>query len=199
MKPKDIGEAYNEITHIWESDGFNKNNGIEPHKRAIAFTRNRGKALDVGCGCSDRIINLLLSSGFCPEGIDVSSKMLKIIREKHSDLIFHHEDIVQWELPEKYDFISAWDSLWHVPLSQQEQVLAKLFRALNKEGICIFSCGALNEPSEHTNTVMGPEVYYATLGTRGYLNSALNGNCVCRHFEHDQFPEPHAYFIVQKL
>jgi len=198
MKPKDTGEAYNKLTHLWERDGFDRNNGIEQHKRAIAFTKNRGKALDVGCGCSDRIINLLVSNGFSPEGIDISSEMLKIIKEKHSDIIFHHEDIVKWELTEKYDFISAWDSIWHVPLDQQEQVLQKLFYALNPGGICIFSCGALDEPGEHTNTAMGPEVYYSSLGTTSYFNSASNGHCACRHFEQDQFPETHAYFIVQK-
>lgn len=199
MTPEDIGKAYNEITHLWERDEFDSNNGIESHKRAIMFTENRGRALDVGCGCSDRIINLFIQHGFNPEGIDLSTEMLRIIKAKLPEIPFHHGNIVDWELTGKYDFISAWDSIWHVPLEQQERVLLKLVSALNREGVCIFSCGALDEPGEHTNSVMGPEVYYATLGIQRYFNIVLKQNCVIRHFEQDQFPEKHAYFIVQKL
>jgi len=199
MKPKDTGEAYNQITYLWERKDFDRNNGIEQHRRAIAFAKNRGKALDVGCGCSDRIIRLLFKNGFSPEGIDVSSEMLKIIRAKCSDITFHHGDIVEGQLTEKYDFISAWDSIWHVPLDQQKQLLKKLFNALHSGGVCIFTCGALDEPGEHTNRAMGPEVYYSSLGIENYMNVIFTEKCACRHFEHDDFPESHAYFIVQKL
>lgn len=41
MKPIDIGKAYDEITHLWESDGFNMKNGIAQHEKAIAFTKQR--------------------------------------------------------------------------------------------------------------------------------------------------------------
>lgn len=199
MEPKKIAEAYNTISHLWERDGFDSSNGIEQHTRAIAFAKKRGYALDVGCGCSDRIIDLLSRNGFRPEGLDLSSEMLNIIRHKQPSVTFHQLDIVECELTEHYDFISAWDSLWHVPLARQEQVLEKLINALNVGGVCIFSCGALDEPGEHTNTDMGPEVYYATLGIQGYLHAIERSGSVCRHFELDQYPELHAYFVVQKL
>ncbi len=50
MNPHEIGKAYDQITHLWETEGYNKNNGIDQYKRAIAFVKNRGKALDVYCG-----------------------------------------------------------------------------------------------------------------------------------------------------
>ncbi len=37
MNPHDIGKAYDQITHLWETEGFNRNSGIDQHKRAIAF------------------------------------------------------------------------------------------------------------------------------------------------------------------
>ena len=79
MKPHDIGKAYNQITHLWDTEGFNRNNGIDHHKRTIAVVKNKGKALDVGCGCTGRFIDLLLSEGFSPEGVDVISKTKTII------------------------------------------------------------------------------------------------------------------------
>ncbi len=78
MKPQQIGQAYNQITHLWESERFNMNNGIEQHKKAIAFVDARGKALDIGCGCTGRFIELLSHEGFTPTGLDVSTEMLKI-------------------------------------------------------------------------------------------------------------------------
>lgn len=198
MKPKDTGQAYDRITHLWESDNFDKNNGIEQHKRAIAFSKNKGAALDVGCGCTGRFIGLLLDEGFEPEGVDVSDEMLKLAKTKHPDTTFYHEDICEWVLPKTYDFITAWDSIWHVPLEQQVNVLTKLLSGLNSEGVFIFSCGGLDDENEHTDDAMGEKVYYASLGINGFLKVISDTGCICRHMEYDQYPELHTYFIVQK-
>lgn len=64
MKLSDISKAYNKITHLWEREGFDRENGIAQHKKAIEFVKNRGKALDVGCGSTRRIIDLLKKKGF---------------------------------------------------------------------------------------------------------------------------------------
>ena len=139
MKPSEIGQAYNQIPHLWENEDFNRNNGIKQHERAIAFIGNRGKALDVGCGCTGRFIDLLLSTGFDPEGIDVSEEMVKLARQRHPAIKFYQKDICEWDVPHKYDFITAWDSIWHIPLNQQRIVLTKLISSLNANGVFIFS------------------------------------------------------------
>ena len=198
MKPSDIGEAYNQITHLWESENFNRLNGIEQHERAIAFVKNRGKALDVGCGCTGRFIDLLLSNGLDPEGVDVSEEMVKLAKKRHPEIIFHHQDICSWNVPQKYDFITAWDSIWHIPLNQQEKVLTKLVSSLNANGVLIFSFGGTDEHGDHKDVFMGPEVYYSTLGINGFLKLFIGLGCICRHFEYDQYPELHTYLIVQK-
>ena len=198
MNPTETGKAYNQITHLWESEAFNQQNGIEQHERAIAFVENRGPALDVGCGCTGRFIDLLLSKGFQPEGVDISPEMLKLAKKRHPEISFHQKDICEWKLAEKYDFISAWDSIWHIPLDQQEKVLTKLIAGLNSNGVLIFSCGGTDAEGDHRDNSMGPEVYYSTLGINGFLKLFLDLNCYCRHIEYDQHPELHAYFIIQK-
>ena len=45
MNPHDIGKAYDQITHLQETEGYNRNNGIDQHKRAIAFVRIEVKRL----------------------------------------------------------------------------------------------------------------------------------------------------------
>ena len=198
MKPQDIGKAYDQITERWVGDRFNRSNGIVQHERAIAFVEGRGNALDVGCGCTGRFIDLLSSEGFSPQGVDVSGEMIKLARDRHPHVPFHHGDICEWTPPEYYDFISAWDSIWHVPLDQQASVITRLVSRLNSGGVFIFSFGGTNEAGEHSNNVMGPEVYYSSLGTRGFLTLIMDLGCLCMHLEYDQYPELHTYLIVRK-
>ena len=199
MHPKLTGEAYDKITHLWRNDRFNKENGMAQHKKSLAFFEARGRALDVGCGCSGRLAEFLSKEGFLYEGLDVSGEMINLARRQCPDVTFHHENICEWAIPRKYDFITAWDSLWHVPLEQHEQVISKLVSALSTGGVFIFSFGGTEEPDEHTNELMGPEVYYATLGTNSYLQLIADRGCICMHLEYDQYPESHAYMIVKKI
>jgi hypothetical protein len=47
-----------------------------------------------------------------------------------------------------YDFISAWDCRWHLPLDRQAGVLTKRCHALAPGGILIFTFGGLEAPEE---------------------------------------------------
>ena len=199
MHPKLTGEAYDKITHLWRNDRFNKENGMAQHKKSLAFFEARGRALDVGCGCSGRLAEFLSKEGFLYEGLDVSGEMINLARRQCPDVTFHQENICEWSIPKKYEFITAWDSLWHVPLEQHEQVISKLVSALSTGGVFRFSFGGTEEPDEHTNELMGPEVYYATLGTNSYLQLIADRGCICLHLEYDQYPELHAYMIVKKI
>lgn len=198
MSPADIGQAYNQITHMWTSGDFDKSNGIAQHEKAIEFTKNKNKALDIGCGCTGRLIDLLLNKGFQPAGIDVSSEMIKLAKIRHPHIDFYQGDICKHELPSKYDFITAWDSIWHIPLADQANVITKIINNLNVGGIFIFSFGGTAEPGDQRNKHMGPEVYYSSLGINGFLKTLMNLGCIIRHLEFDQHPELHAYLIVEK-
>lgn len=198
MKPQQVAESYDQIAEVWNSDSFNRDNGIKQHERAIAFVEYKSKALDIGCGASGRIIDLLVNHGFETEGLDVSEKMLEFARQRHPNQTFYHADICEWQFPKQYDFISAWDSIWHLPLSQQQPVLTKLIAALTPGGVLIFTTGAMDQPSEKTDKAMGPPMYYSVLGIPETLRLIDQAGAVCRHLEYDQYPELHLYLIVQK-
>src|SRR5687767_11876725 len=125
MTPSDVGHSYDTITQRWESPA-QPLTGLAQHQRALQFLKARQHALDVGCGCNGRVINLLKAEGFQVEGVDVSERMVALARQRDPDLSFYHADICRWELLRKYDFITAWDSIWHVPLAEQGRVLHKL-------------------------------------------------------------------------
>ncbi len=197
MTPSDQAENYNKIASHWNSDKFNRQNGIKQHKKALRIAKTTGNAIDVGCGSSGRIIDLLLAHGYSVEGLDYSAEMLNLARKRHPNVNFHH-GICQWQFQQKYDFISAWDSIWHVPLNQQKAVLVKLCEALKNEGILIFTSGAVDEAGEVTNPCFGQDLYHAVLGIPNLLRIIDESSCVCRHLENDDWPERHLYLIVQK-
>lgn len=153
----------------------------------------------MGCGASGRIVALLLAQGFAVEGLDLSPRMLDLARARHPQVTLHHADICEWELPRQYALISAWDSIWHLPLASQEPVLRKLFAGLAPGGVCIFTTGGLDAPEEKSDASMGQPMYYSVLGLPRLLRLIDDCGCVCRHLEYDQFPELHVYLIVQRL
>jgi SAM-dependent methyltransferase len=203
VTPEQTGQAYDSITHLWTREGFNRENGLAAFEKALSFlpahlVKENGTALDVGCGCTNRFIPIIETAGLSYEGIDISAKMLKIARSLMPTHTFHQGNICTFELPKHYAFISAWDSFWHLPLAQHAPVLKKLVENLPSKGVLLFSCGGVDESGSHTNTTMGPEVYYASLGINGYISRLLELGCHIRHLEYDQYPEQHTVVVAQK-
>jgi SAM-dependent methyltransferase len=197
MKPDEIGRSYDSIAEQWLAPHL-RANGIAQVERAIAFCRQRGFALDAGCGCSGRFIDLVISKGFQVEALDLSERMLALARERHPDVTFYKGDICTWEFPRSYDLVIGWDSIWHVPLSDQEPMLRKICRGLNPGGVFVFTTGGLDAPEEKTDSAMGPPVYYSVLGIPRTVEVLHEEGCICRHLEYDQWPEKHLYVIAQR-
>lgn len=209
MDPSDLAKNYDKIAEHWDGPNFNRNNGIDLHNKAIRLLSDelatdlnmlsKTKAIDIGCGSSGRLIDLMLASNFDVEGLDYSSNMLSLAQARHPDIHFHHADICDWEFKHKYDFISAWDSIWHVPLERQESVLHKLCNALSHNGVIIFTSGAVDEAGDSSNLFLNQELYHAALGTQVLLRILSDNSCVCRHLENDDYPNYHLAIIAQKI
>jgi len=198
MHPHALARSYDEIAHVWQEPHI-QTFGIAQFERAIRFTTQRGHALDIGCGSSTRFLDLLLRHGFEAEGLDVSERMIALARQSRPGITFHHADISTWELPRSYDFISAWDSIWHLPLAAQEPVMRKICAGLKPGGVFLFTTGGLDGPEEKSDSSMGPMVHYSVLGIPRTLELLIECGCVCRHLEYDQPPEKHLYIIAQKI
>jgi len=199
MTPEQTAFTYNLIARHWDCPEFNRNYGIQQHERALQFATTFGEALDIGCGSSGRIIDLLLGRGFDVEGLDLSSEMLRRAQRHHPHLRFHWADICSWEFPTHYDFISAWDSIWHIPLQQQLATLSKICSGLTQGGVLIFTTGGVENPDEITNPCFGQLLYHATPGIPAILRTLEASKCACRHLEYDQYPEKHVYVIAQRV
>lgn len=198
MQPSETAESYDAIAHRW-LEPFIASNGIRQHEHALRFRPHGGAALDVGCGCSGRFIDLLERCGYGVEGLDVSARMIELARQRNPSVTFYHADVCEWTPPKQYDFITAWDSIWHVPLEYGRHVLRKLCGALTPGGVFIWTTGGLDGTEEKKDSTMGPPVYYGVLGIPLTLQTISEAGCVCRHLEYDQHPEKHVFLIAQKL
>ncbi len=199
MTPEQTGKAYDQITERWSREDYNREYGMEQHRRALKFSSQKLEALDVGCGCTGRFTDLLLGEGFNVSGVDVSAKMIELARVRHPDVPFYHTDILSFTTDLRFDFITAWDSIWHVPLADQRPVLSKIISLLQPGGIFIFSFGGTDSEGEHCNNAMGPEICYSSLGTNGFVSHFIENGCKIKHLEFDQYPELHTYLIVEKI
>jgi predicted TPR repeat methyltransferase len=195
-----IASAYDALAERWLDQGFNQQNGIAQHARALAFLARglEGWALHVGCGCNTRFNAAMRDHGLQIEGVDLSARMIALAREADPAVLLHHADVCEWQPERSYRFISAWDSIWHVRLEEQRPLMLKLMQALDAGGVFIFTAGGLDAPDAHVDASMGPEVHYSTLGIPGLLDVVREAGCVCKHLEFDQFPEKHLYLIVQR-
>lgn len=130
----------------------------------------------------------MFEHGFAIEGIDISQKMIELARAEYPNVKYHYADICSWKPTATYDFITAWDSIWHVPLTEHSRVLKKLLASLKPKGVCIFSMGGTDQPQEKTDSFMGPKMYYSSLGIPKTLELIEHSGCICKHLEFDQYP-----------
>lgn len=198
MTPEQTASTYNEIAFHWDCPEFNRENGIRQQERALQFLSRVGDALDIGCGSNGRIISLLQNRGFVVEGLDISEEMLRRARKHHPKVRFNLADICVWKFPKRYIFISAWDSIWHIPLQQQLGALRKVLSGLAPGGVFIFTTGGVESPEEITNPCFGQPLYHATPGIPAILRTLEESGCSCRHLEYDQYQENHVYDIAQR-
>lgn len=201
MPHSTISFVYDQIAEQWKDDCFNAENGIALHLRALSFlpTPVPGCALNVGCGCNTRFNALIKSRGLTLEGVDISPRMVDLARSADPCTPVHLADVCTWQPQHDFMFITAWDSIWHVQLSQQRRLMLNLMSWLEPGGVLIFTAGGLDAPSEHTDSCMGPSVYYSTLGVPNILQVIEEANCLCCHLEYDQHPQKHLCVIVQKM
>lgn len=197
MKPSTLGKKYDKIAQWWHDQHADSLYGVKQVAQAAGFAAPGGKALDVGCGAGGRIIRILEEKQFHITGIDVSEEMIRLAKKNHPEHTFLHEDICSWESDDEFDFILAWDSIFHLPFAMHKPVLSKLCRSLTKGGILIYTLGNAN--GEHTDQWRDDIFYYSSIGINANLQRLMDNGLSILHLELDQHPDDrHVYVIAAK-
>lgn len=170
--------------------------GVPYLRRAIEVCACRGRALDVGCGSGGRLISELLEARFAVVGLDVSASMLEIARHRHPIAEFVQADICAWTPLETYELVVAWDSIFHVPYSQQRAVVQKLCCALAPGGALLFTAGGRD--GEVMGEMQGQAFYYSSLDEHEYIRILKESGCPWILLERDQNPEEHIVVVATR-
>ncbi len=199
MEPLQTAAAYDRIAAWWRDQHATSVYGLAALRRVLVLSPKTGRAIDIGCGSEGRFIRAFREAGFEASGIDASAEMIRLIEERHPWAEFETVDVCDWQPRGTYELITAWDSTFHLPLDQQEPVLATLCQALAPEGVLLFTCGAAAEAGEVSGSFAGEEFEYSTLGIPRYLELLHAHGCLVVHVELDQYPETHTVIIARKL
>lgn len=196
MTSTDIGEQYDQLAKWWQEHHVGSDYGGAQVSRALALSGRAGRALDVGCGAGGRLVNLVRAAGYHLTGVDASAEMIALAKESHPDCAFTQANICDWETPERFDFVLAWDCLFHLPLEMQAPILRKLCGLLNTGGTLIYTFG--DDMGAHQDEWRGQTFAYSSIGITRNIELLHESGMMVRHFELDQYPEKHAYLIANK-
>jgi 2-polyprenyl-3-methyl-5-hydroxy-6-metoxy-1,4-benzoquinol methylase len=197
MNPLDTGKKYDKIAQWWHDKHDRCSYGVDQFNRALQFATVGGSALDVGCGAGGRFIRILQDHNYSICGLDASEHMISLARKNHPEHEFIHHDICTWESDKRFDFIVAWDSLFHLPRDMQGPVLTKLCRLLAHNGVLIYTFGNAN--GEHTDQWHDDTFYYSSIGISENIQIMMGNRLSLLHLELDQYPEKHVYAIASKI
>jgi len=199
MDPKHTGEQYDAIASWWVDQMQDSTYGVAALDRAIKFVKTGRDTLDIGCGCEGRFLKILLEQGFRCTGLDISKEMVTLATTRYPSVAFAVGDICSWQLPQQYDLITAWDSLFHLPLRSHEPVLRKLCEGLSKDGVLLFTGGGGEEEGSIQGEFGGKRFEYSTLGVPAFSQLLWDFGCAIQHLEYDQYPLNHLYIIAKRL
>jgi trans-aconitate methyltransferase len=119
-----------------------------------------------------------------------------LAREAHPQATFVHADICEWNPPDEYDLIVAWDSTFHVPYAAQEPVVRKLCRAMAPGGVLLMTAGGRD--GEVQGEMAGEMFHYSSLDADEYRRILADESCTCELLEWDQPPEPHIVIMARR-
>lgn len=197
MYPIETGQNYDKIAEWWINAQMERPEyGMQYIRKAIRYTQNKSKALDLGCGGTGRTISEILNHNFDVTGVDVSSEMIRLAKHKHPNVNFLNVDFISWNTEEKFDLIIAWDSIFHAPRELQASATEKMCNMLNPGGVLLFTAGSYEgDASGEMENIL---FEYGTIGYRRYLAIIERMKCKIILMEEDQFPAGHMVFICQK-
>lgn len=149
--------------------------------RFMAALPPGGSVLDVGCGHGHPIGAALITLGFQVTGIDASEPLIAHARTTLPRGDWRVGDLRTMDLPDRFDGLIAWCSLFHLTIEDQRQALPRLLRHGAKTATVLFNAGSAEgeaigdwrgEPLYHAS--LSPQTYRAILEAGGYVPDAAS-------------------------
>lgn len=103
----------------------------------LQYIPEGGRIIDLGCG-SGRDVKWFIENGYRASGIDASSELIQIARERWG-IPVEVGLIEEWVTEETFDGIWCCGSLMHLDFEEVKQFFAKLKNVMKKNGVLFMS------------------------------------------------------------
>jgi len=136
-KSKFAVSTYNKIADEYTKQYFNELTDTPWIDRFLDCLPKGAKILDIGCG-PGTFTGYVANKGYKIKGIDLSSKMINIAREKVPGIDFKVADMRKLSYEgEVFDGLLAAYSLIHIPSKEMVATLKGFYRILQKGGVLL--------------------------------------------------------------
>ncbi len=145
----DIAAAYDDIAALYD-DHVRDLLAARPFERPMidlfAEYVEPGPVADLGCG-QGRVTRYLADRGLPITGMDASTGLLALARERHPDLTFREGTLEALDFADgELAGLLAWYSLIHLPPDRVTGVLSEFARVLRPRGLALLAFPATDEP-----------------------------------------------------
>ncbi|WPX98510.1 DUF86 domain-containing SAM-dependent methyltransferase [Candidatus Megaera polyxenophila] len=167
-----VYESYERI-----ADWFDKHRSRDLFEKpylemVVSYLKSGAKVLDLGCGMGEPIAQYFIEQGFDVTGIDGSTKLIELSKLRFPKSKFIVADMRDFLLPEKFDLVIAWHSLFHLTKEEQRKMFQTFALLTNESGLVLFTSDA-NEGEIWTNNG-GENLYHASLSIDEYKSLLVN-------------------------
>jgi trans-aconitate methyltransferase len=141
----------------------------------------KGPLLDLGCGSGAPVANYFLEKGYAITGVDSSQAMIALARANYPAGNWLVEDMTRLSVNEKFTGIYSWDGFFHLTQKQQRALLPQLTCRLTPGGALLLTVGYGD--GEVLGTVIGEQVYHASLASSEYEDILTSNGCTDINFK----------------
>jgi SAM-dependent methyltransferase len=157
-----------------------------------------GSVLDIGCGMGEPIARYLIDRGFDVTGIDSSSQLIAMARERFPQQTWVTADMRALSLGRVFDGLIAWDSLFHLTPDDQRTMFGVFRDHAAQRAALMFTSGPSR--GEAIGEFEGEPLYHASLDPDDYRALLLaHGFRLVSHVADDPTCNGHTVWLAQRM
>jgi SAM-dependent methyltransferase len=166
--------------------------------RLLALLPPAARVLDLGCGSGRPIAARLAAAGHALTGVDAAPVLLERFRAalpRHRAIL---ADMRRLTLPEHFDAVLAWDSLFHLSRDAQRAMIPRMAAHAAPGGLLLFTSGPADGIA--LGTLEGETLFHASLSPAEYrARLAAAGCAVLGHRAEDRRAWGRTVWLARRL